>query len=159
MNPDIAGQLRDIHLPPAPGAWPPAPGWWGLALITLAAVAWIVRRRIRRRPLHAALRELDALAAGPSAGRDPVWTGQEISRVLRRYARWRFPQSGVAGLTGGAWLDFLDTHGDAGSFTGGPGALLETLPYRRPGTVATGVDTDVSALLALARRWLRSNAP
>lgn len=149
-------QLRDIHLPPTPGLWPPAAGWWLVALIlVLGTVLWVARRRIRQRPLRAALRELDALAR--THARDDVLLARGISRLLRRYVLWRFPQAGAAGLTGKDWLQFLDQHGGAGCFTQGPGAVLASLPYRRPR--AAGQEADAAALLALARHWLRMNAP
>lgn len=151
--------LRDIHLPPPPGLWPPAPGWWLAGSVCAAAAAlWLLRRHLRRRPLREALHELAVLADAHAASPDAVQLARGVSRLLRRYALWRFPHAGAAGLTGAAWLRFLDAHGGAGSFAGGPGALLETLPYRPPGHAAAQ-DVDAAPLIATARRWLRANAP
>jgi len=153
-------QLRDIHLPPSPGLWPPAPGWWLVALaLGLGAVLWVARRRVRQRPLRAALRELDALARTHAHHDNKVLLARGISRLLRRYALWRFPQAGAAGLTDADWLRFLDQHGGAGRFTQGPGAQLASLPYRPAGAADRGREADAAALLALARHWLRTNAP
>lgn len=153
-------QLRDIHLPPPPGLWPPPPGWWFVALtLGLGAVLWIARRRARRRPLRAALCELDALAHTHAHQGDDVLLARGISRLLRRYALWRFPQAGAAGFIGADWLQFLDRHGGAGRFTHGPGAQLASLPYRPADAAPHEREADIAALLALARHWLRANAP
>lgn len=146
--------LRDIHLPPAPAAWPPAPGWWlaGLLLLLLAGL-WLLYRGWHRRQLRAALRELKLLAAEAEKTGAAVRTAGGISRLLRRYACWRYPEAGAHALTGAAWLQFLDTRGGDGQFEHGAGAALASLPYQ-PAAAA-----DVTALLALARNWLRRNAP
>lgn len=146
--------LRDIHLPPAPGLWPPAPGWWVVAFaVVLLALLWWGRRHGRRRPLRAALREIDHLAAAFARDADAAALARGLSRLLRRYALWRFPQAPVARLAGAEWLRFLDAHGGGGAFCNGAGAVLETLPYRPHG------DADGAELVALACRWLRANAP
>lgn len=146
--------LRDIHLPFAPAAWPPAPGWWLLAgAVVMACAGWLAWRALRRRPLRAALRELARLAADAAGTGAAVRTAGGISRLLRRYACWRYPEAGAHALTGTAWLQFLDAHGGDGQFEHGAGAVLASLPYQ------PAVAADVTALLALARSWLRRNAP
>lgn len=145
--------LRDIHLPPPPGVWPPAPGWWLVALAILAsglALRW--RSASRRRPLRAALDEIDRLAGAYRLDADAVQLASGISAVLRRYAHLRFPDATTAGLTGADWLRFLDERGGNGAFRDGPGAALASLPYRAVGAV------DADGLVALARRWLEANA-
>lgn len=142
--------LRDIHLPSEPMLWPPAPGWWLVALFLLLLTGlWLLRRHLRRRPLRAALLELELLAKIS----EPVPFASGVSRLLRRYACWRYPDAGVAALTGAAWLQFLDQHGGAGQFQHGAGAVLDALPYRPDGTA------DQQALAMLVRDWLRRNAP
>ena len=67
MNPELLGNLRDIHEPLPPPFWPPAPGWWILAILLLAAIAFTVfvfrhRHRARERaraPYRIALTVLD----------------------------------------------------------------------------------------------------
>lgn len=154
--------LRDLHLPPEPGLWPPAPGWWVAAAALALTLAVLARRHARRRPLRIALREADRIAKDWRHDRNGARLAGGLSRLLRRYASWRFPQRRVAGLVGPAWLEFLDEHGGNGEFRGGIGALLDSLPYRRqtpsdaddsPG------DADCEALTALVRRWLKANAP
>lgn len=150
-------QLRDIHLPPSPDMWPPTPVVLLIALTVILFTTWTVRRHIRQAPLRRALRELDVVARSHAAAPDPVALARGISRLLRRYACCRFPRENVATLAGTDWLHFLDAHGTHGAFTRGPGAVLDELPYRAPGTSGAGL--DASALILLARQWLRRNAP
>ena len=151
--------LRDIHLPPPPGLWPPAPGWWLVLAIGAIVALLLVRRHQRRRPLQCAVRELDTLARAHAHTSDSVELARGISRVLRRYALWRFPQDRVAGLSGAAWLQFLDARGGHGAFTSGAGSVLGDLPYRPAATGAALSDRETEVLVALARQWLRNNAP
>ncbi|BAL22714.1 DUF4381 domain-containing protein [Azoarcus sp. KH32C] len=159
MNTATVDDLRDIHLPPPSGWWPPEPGWWIVLACVLAAGIWLGRRYWRRRPLRDALHELDSLARVYGEARDPVALAAGISGLLRRYARWRFPQASVAGLTGVAWLQFLDAHGGQTAFVAGAGAVLEDLPYRRTDAVRGWREHDAEPLVALARQWLEHNAP
>ncbi|WP_332672002.1 DUF4381 domain-containing protein [Aromatoleum sp.] len=154
--------LRDLHLPPEPGLWPPAPGWWLVAAALALVIAVLAHRHARRRPLRIALREADRIALGWRHDADRARLAAELSRLLRRYASWRFPQRRVAGLVGPAWLAFLDEHGGNGEFGGGIGALLDSLPYRRAARSDLDErphDADYEALMALVRRWLKANAP
>lgn len=147
--------LRDIHLPPPPLLATVLPQWWlaVAALALLAAACWYLRRFTRRRCLRAALRELRCLAAAHARDGDATRLASGLSGVLRRYAMTRFPQTGIAGLTGPQWLRFLDAHGGGGAFCGGPGAVIDTRPYQPSGAF------DGEALIALVRRWLRANPP
>ena len=116
MNP-LDSLLPPIAPPPAPW-WPPAPGWWLLALALLLTVGglYLLRRRLRRRPLRptqldplrlAALHELDSLEKpyGREAG---PWL-QQINALLKRLCVQRYPQSQCQTLSGRAWLAFLDS--------------------------------------------------
>jgi len=166
MNGPTLDDLRDIHLPPEPGLWPPAPGGWLVAAALALLVVVVARRHARRRPLRAALRELDAIEAAWRSEPDPVRLARGLSQLLRRYALWRYPALGVAGLIGRDWLDFLDEHGGNGGngeFARGVGAVLESLPYR-PERPAAASDDGRGAptrepLIALVRRWLQVNSP
>ena len=104
--------LRDIHLPPA-AWWPPAPGWWLLAALVLllaAAGIWLANRRVRRRPLAVALREIDRLAATFAGDGDMAALADAASRLLRRVARRIDPVA--ASASGTAWRTFVhaNTH-------------------------------------------------
>jgi hypothetical protein len=154
-NDPLAG-LRGYHLPEPVTWWPPAPGWWlltGLALIGVALLLYGAYRYRRRGALARQARaELAALQAAFERERDPVALARGLSRLLRRFALARFPRQEVAGLTGEAWLAFLDTHGGEGRFRDGPGRVLIDAPYRLAATV------PADALTALAGDWIRRNA-
>lgn len=121
MNADWITQLAPARAPAPPAWWPPAAGWWlvaGLILILLGAgVVWWKYsafdrgRRIRRAALAelARIRSLDT-ASQPRA----------IQHLLRRYALSVYGAGAVASLSGGAWLQFVETHGGA-AFAGGSG--------------------------------------
>ncbi len=147
-------ELRDIHMPEAPGFWPPAPGWWLLAALVLAALAglgrraWLELRRRRRR--QRILSELDQLQ---DAGLQGPALVAAISALLKRVALSRYPRAEVAALTGNAWLAFLDRSGGDGRFAEGAGRVLADGAYA-PETI--GIDEP--ALLAIARDWLRRNS-
>jgi hypothetical protein len=55
----------------------------------------------------------------------------------------------VAGLTGEAWLHFLDTNGGNGRFQHGPGRLLLDAPYRPMTALPT------TELATLVEDWIR----
>ncbi len=164
MNPQAtpALQLRDIHLPPAPSLWPPAPGWWLLAALLLGLAAWaavvfIRRRRVRlqRRRLVATLGDLTARL---ERERSPD-TLMQIGLLLRQLALTKFPRERVAGLSGTAWLRFLDeslgSERTAGldSFSHGAGRVLASGPYQRQ----LPPDFDLAGFIALVREWARRN--
>lgn len=155
MTPASLDALRDIHLPPAPLLVALGSSGWlaAAALLLLAGAIWWGRRWRRRRPLRAALRELARLAGAHARAADPTRLAGGLSRLLRRYAVVRFAPAPIAGLSGRAWLDFLDAHGGAGDFAQGVGAVLETRPYQSRGAF------DEAALMALVRRWLQANPP
>ncbi|MEO5794030.1 MAG: DUF4381 domain-containing protein [Rhodoferax sp.] len=158
MNPGAppALQLRDIHLPAAPGFWPLAPGWWAaiallvLLLVGVAVLVW--RRHQRKRAGRGVLRELAALEAGFRQAPSPDSLAR-ISMLLRQIALAHFPRQTVSPLSGGDWLRFLDASGGRGRFTEGPGRVLSSLPYQR----ALPANLDVDALMALVHEWVALN--
>jgi hypothetical protein len=147
--------LRDIHLPPLPVLVTALPSVWlaAAALALLVLAFWLARRWLRLRPLRAALRELAQLGSAHASDADATRLALGVSSLLRRYAMTRFAQPGIAGLTGSAWLEFLDAHGGDGAFCQGVGAALEARPYQSGGAL------DEAALLKLVRRWLQANPP
>jgi hypothetical protein len=155
MNPASGPELRDIHLPAAPGWWPPAPGWWLLALLALIALAcglrWLWRRERRRRWRRRVRAELEVIAAAHAHSADTLRLATDLSRLLRRASLLLDPRA--AALRGEEWLDFLDARLPAGgaTFRADAGMLVD-VPFRRPGDMHA--DVDGSAMIALARRWL-----
>jgi len=143
--------LRDIHLPDPIGWWPPGLGWWllviGLLGLAAAGIAYALRWR-RQRPLRLALAELDAAETQLQAGR----LNEALQRVSQTLRRTAITLSGeaTAGLTGEAWLDWLDGRWPQEGFRRGAGRLLASAPYRAPGDVSAEQARD---LLELARAW------
>jgi len=150
----LAG-LRGYHLPQSVSWWPPAPGWWllvGLVLVLAAALAlYLVRRRRRRAAARLALDELARLRADLAVGGDAGVFVRGLSRLLRRFALTCFPRRRVAGLTGTAWLAFLDAEGGDGRFCNGPGRLLAEAPYR------STAELPAAELATLAEDWIARN--
>jgi hypothetical protein len=156
---DPLEQLRDWHLPDPIPWWPPAPGWWVLAVLLLVAAVWMLGR-IRRRhrqgaAARSALTELSALRAAFSADDDARAFAAGVSRLLRRLALERFPREQVAGLTGPAWLDFLDATGGGDAFRHGPGRALAEIAHGADSPGERRLDPD--ALTERAAAWIRSN--
>jgi hypothetical protein len=142
-------ELRDIHLPPAPGWWPPAPGWWLLAIAAIALLAWLIvhlyKRHQRRRYRRAVMRELER-CIGDARG-EPEALAAALSRFLRRLSRHGAPATGT--LVGESWLQHLDRCAASDEFSRGIGRVLIEAPYR----AATAY--DAAALVALVRRCTR----
>jgi len=143
--------LRDIHLPDPISWWPPAIGWWivsAAALLLIVTAVGLVRRWRRVTVAKLALRELDALQT------DTTLTTAEklrkLSVLLRRAGLSAFPREEVAGLTGEAWLEWLDRPLKTPRFSQGAGRALLDAPYRPAGKA------DMDGLMALCRDWLKT---
>lgn len=147
--------LRDIHLPPEPMLVVLLSPWSITTVLTalLGAIVWLVRRRLRQKPLRAVMRELRHLSITHGHDGDGTALARGLSQLLRRYAAQRFGPAGIVGLTGRDWLEFLDAHGGGGGFCNGVGAILETRPYQLTG------DFDAAALINLVSHWLQENQP
>ena len=150
--------LRGLHLPEPVGWWPLAPGWWVLIAILVVVSGVLVRAWLRRRARSAArrkaLRQLEESRSAYAYHGNPVVLGTEVSELLRRTMLAYAPRSEVAGLTGDAWLAWLDRDLDQPRFREGPGRSLLELPYRNPETPAD--DVDVDGMLAAVRERLQT---
>lgn len=135
--------LRDLHLPEAIGWWPLAPGWWVLIALAVALLFVLLRLYLRTRARGAArrhaLRQLDQLTADFEQHRNAVTFSSDVSELLRRTMLAYAPRQEVAGLTGDAWLEWLDRDLDQPRFQTAAGKKLLEMPYRRP-------DESVSAM-------------
>lgn len=145
---DLAG-LRDVHLPSAPWFWA-MPDWAFAAMLLLLALSgWAGVRFLRRPLLRAAMRDIALIEYAYAQDRNANRLVRGLSRLLRRYAATRFPQSGIEALTGGAWAGFLVAHGRG--FDSGVAELLAVRPYQAHGEV------DAALLVRQVRRWLKAN--
>jgi hypothetical protein len=145
--------LRDLHLPDATTFWPPAPGWWFVIATLLFALAYLLRLWWRTRSRGAArryaMRQLDALVAAYEQHRDRIRFGAEASALLRRTMLAYAPREDVAGLTGDAWLAWLDRDLAQPVFVNGAGRALLDLPYRNP--QATQPSAEIERLVIALR--------
>lgn len=151
MNPtDPLQDLRDIHLP-EPIDWQWAPGWWLLGIIAgvsvVCAAIWLLRRYRQRAFRREALAMLAAQRQVTELS--PLEQAQALTRLLKRVAISRYGREQAAGLTGQAWLAFLDQTGGTDAFSQGPGKVLGDDLYR-PDT-----EPDVDALFELCLNWIR----
>lgn len=160
MNPEQI-PLRDLHLPEAIGWWPPAPGWWVLLALAvgglvLAAHA-LYRRHRRNAPRRLALRHLARLRRDYARDADLARFATGLSALLRRAMLAYAPRQEVAGLTGHAWLEWLDRGLERRPFSEGPGRTLLELPYRDPARERGAI--DVEGLVEAVRRRLETPLP
>lgn len=140
-------QLRDIHLPDAIGWWPLAPGWWLAALfvfLSLGLLIWLKRRRKSAKSI--ALRELESIVLEKTDAKQKL---QKASILLKRAFISVYREEDVAGLTGAAWLEFMDKQMGDKRFSQGPGRLLSETLYRQ------NTDADLNDFLALCRECLK----
>ena len=148
--------LRDLHLPDPVGWWPLAAGWWVVLVLLAAGLAWLAWRWYRawqfEAPRRHALRELARLEAEYLEHRNPVQLGKALSELLRRGMLAYAPRADMAGLTGEAWLAWLDKGMSVPYFHTEGGKSLLSLPYRRPDEDHS--DVDVGALIAAVRMRL-----
>ena len=164
MNPDPLAELRDIHLPSAVFWWPPAIGWWIVLLILILLIAagfWWKKRReaLNSRPviyssievIDAALAELSELDNAIKTGGNAKAMTADLSRLLRRSAmRLSVNPSDVAGLTGEAWLLWLDEQWSKDEFCHGVGRQLIHAQYQPES------DINIEAVCKLCHSWLEA---
>jgi len=148
--------LRDIHLPDGISWWPPAAGWWWLLgiILFIGITGFLAYRYYRHRLLHrAAKRELEMIQQSYVETSDSQLLVKSLSIWLRRVSLSFYPRQGVAGLTGTAWLAFLDTafinKKRAERFSAETGVLLSHAPYQ------ANSEIDVDGLLQLCQNWLQ----
>ena len=144
--------LRDLHLPEAIGWWPLAPGWWLLIALAVVLLAYLLRVYLRTRARGAArrhaLRQLDILAAEFERHHDAVAFSSGLSELLRRTMLAYAPRHEIAGLTGDAWLEWLDRDLDQARFQTATGKKLLEMPYRRPDETVSAMElVDIIAVV------------
>ena len=76
-----------------------------------------------------------------------------LSEWLKRVALFAFPNQNLAGLTGQAWLEFLDESAGSTEFTKGPGKVFSTDIYNHRASL------DGRQLIELCERWLIAVKP
>lgn len=149
-------QLRDIHLPEPISWWPPAPGWWwllGLVLIIIATLFLLRFYRKRQALKKNVMAEFKNICAHYEKNNNTTALVQSLSVLLRRACISFYPRSETAGLTGDAWLAFLDSTSKEKLFNTEHGRLLITAPYF---SEKTRLDIDPEKLIRLCESWLKT---
>jgi hypothetical protein len=146
--------IRDIHLPETIGWFPPAIGWWILAFLIPVCTFLIIIliKRLRQKTAVKLARKLIKQLEHDDklSDRQKVC---EISSLLRRVAISTSQQGDdIAGLTGRAWLDYLDQPLKEAGFKHGVGRYLIEAPYQQ----TLSPEVDLKALFQLAHQWLNA---
>ena len=150
---DPLEHLRDLRLPDPISFWPPALGWWLGAIMILGLVAlsvWGIRYRKKTAPRRFALAELADLRTRFDETQEVSELMIGLSQLLRRYAITCVGRRNVAGLTGVAWLKFLDEQGNTQQFSSETGThAFAVVPYGAKNSV-NGVE-----MVNLVERWIK----
>jgi hypothetical protein len=149
-------QLRDIQPPPEPSWWLLAPAWLWLAaaIVVLCAGAWAWTRRRHSGHLgRLAACELQSIHDDYRQNRDSRQLAIRLSRWLKQVALLAFPSRRLQGVSGAAWLEFLDQGLRDRPFSRGCGRLFGGDVYRQQ------VELDAGEVIALCERWLRVVSP
>jgi len=149
-------QLRGIVPPGEPGWWPLAPGWWiltGAGLLVILVLLYFVKRQYNSRNFKLANRELQRISDHHKRNRDNQHLLLRLSRWLRQVSLMAFPERKIAGITGLAWLGFLDEVMGKSEFRQGPGQIFGAAVYSRQ------LDFNDDTILALCESWVVSIKP
>ena len=153
---DLLLQLRGIVPPGEPGWWPLAPGWWiltGAGLVSILALIFFVKRQYNNRNFKLVNRELQRILEHYRHDRDNQNFLLNLSRWLRQVSLLAFPERNIAGITGFAWLEFLDEVMGKSEFRQGAGQIFATAVYSRQ------LDFNDDIILALCESWMASIKP
>ncbi len=150
MN-DLESQLKDVHLPAVPDWWPLSVFGYGFILFVLVVLIcsglYLMKKWLRGRARRKALKQINIYKNTPRVNNTK--TIANLSILLRRVALAYYPRHEVAGLTGAAWLEFLDKTGETEIFTKEIGDLLLYAPYQKK------ADADYSELLNTIELWIQ----
>ncbi len=145
--------IRDIHLPETIGWFPPAIGWWFVAILIPVSTYFLIAliQHLRQKTaIKEAKKLLNQLQTDDSL--TPLEKVCELSILLRRVAISHAPDLDIGGLTGRAWLDYLDGSLKNAPFKNGIGRCLADAPYQKE----LSPDVDLAALFQLAKTWLNA---
>jgi len=149
--------LLDIHLPEPVSWWPPAPGWWlllTLIFLLLGGFRFIQQQREKKQLQKITLHRLDIIFAQYEQDSDSSKLLQSLSVLMRRSCISYHPRIDSAGLTGQAWLRYLDTTAVHKGFEHGVGEILASAPYRP----VQAMPVDTQELHNLCAHWLASQS-
>ncbi|NQY41788.1 MAG: DUF4381 domain-containing protein [Legionellales bacterium] len=150
MN-DLANQLRDVHLPEAPGMFPLSTLGYGCVLVFLLFIIlcclYGFKKWLKGRARRKALKKIDTYKKDTQI--DSVKTIASLSILLRRVALAYYPRHEVAGLTGDEWIKFLNDTSGTKLFNNELKELLLQIPYQKTS------DVDYNDLLYAVENWIK----
>ncbi len=153
-DPASLANLHDIVVPEVVAWWPLAPAWYVIAVVVLIVSVWFTARSVRRWHRNAyrrdALTQLQQLKATISPETAATVLG-ELATLMRRVALTVYPRSQIAGLTGDAWMNFLNESAATSQFTNDNGRRLMSATYESHVSVAT---SDAEELADLVAQWV-----
>ena len=144
--------LRDIHLPETISWFPPAIGWWLLLLLILLIIFgtwWLFKHLTRNTAVKSAHKLLAIIKADSNTAE--LEKLRKISMWLRRVSISTTNRDQSAGLTGKAWLSYLDNSVQGSPFSQGIGQCLINAQFRQ----AAPDDLDINGLITLCELWLK----
>ncbi|ATF10379.1 DUF4381 domain-containing protein [Candidatus Enterovibrio altilux] len=142
--------LADIHLQNAPGIWPLAWGWWLVITVTLSVIIFfIIWYQMHTKKTCAQKEALQTLNSLTSLA--------DINSLLKRAALSYFDREHVAGLTGNAWIHFLD---DQQPVVGEDSFVAHESLWQKGSFSQEGLsDDEFRTCRALAVKWLKKALP
>ncbi len=147
MENNSLANLKDLQLPDAVSVFPLAPGWYGviaiLVLIMFAMGYWQIRRLHKLQRVSNIITLLDSIALQ----NNPQLLA-EVSILLKRVAREKFPEQQPQSLFGDKWLQFLDKSGKTTNFTQGAGSILLDVYQNKP-------LENPEKLITIIKAWLK----
>ncbi|MBA3602279.1 MAG: DUF4381 domain-containing protein [Parachlamydiaceae bacterium] len=144
--------LRDIHLPTSISWWPPAVGWWILLLVILFMLAlafFLIKSYLKPTLKKQARKQLSSIEQMFQSNGNATLCLSELSIFLRRIVLCQNHPEPIAGVTGTAWLTFLDQSLDTPEFSQGSGQILLKGPYQR-----FVEKDDVVQFIQLCHKWV-----
>lgn len=145
--------IREIHLPQEISGFPPAIGWW-LLIIFVPIVSYFLIMLIQKLLQKTAIKEAKKLLKQLQTNETltPLEKVIALSSLLRRVAVNLDSKTNIGGLTGRAWLDYLDVSLKDAPFKNGVGRCLADAPYQKE----LPPNVDLTALFDLAKTWLNA---
>ena len=149
MNP--LAQLKDIHAAPDPGIWPLAPGWWLLMVLfasLIIAIVLVVKRYRHWRRRQAIINMFESVLTEYQNQGDATNMAAQLHRLIRQLMLANGEHQQL-GLSGDAFLDYLDQSNDDQSFAKGIGRVLLDAPYQRQSAF------DAAAPHTVVMQWVK----
>ncbi|MCZ6681358.1 MAG: DUF4381 domain-containing protein [Candidatus Poribacteria bacterium] len=151
--------LQEIVLPVPISYTPQTIAWYILFGVVLIVVIWLgwhwYKRLAANRYRREALRVLDKIEQEAQDADKRVNALADIPGLVKQTVLAFAPREEVAAFSNASWLSFLDSTYAGSAFTSGVGQLLPQLAYQPPEALKAVSEEDVTALIALLRKWIR----